>query len=62
VSTGERYPDSELTSHRIAYDVRGGCQVKGDTLATGDAVIALLDVDCDSSGGPGCHKSRGCLV
>lgn len=52
-STGERYPDGELTSgdlvsHRIAYDgSAGGCQVTLDTVATGDTVIALLDVVCD---------------
>jgi hypothetical protein len=52
-ATGERYPDGEITSgglasHRIAYDgSAGGCQVKLDTVATGDAVIALLDVACD---------------
>lgn len=52
-STGERYADGDiatgdLVSHRIAYDGSGGgCQVTLDTVATGDAVIALLDVVCD---------------
>jgi hypothetical protein len=52
-STGERYADGDITtgdlvSHRIAYDgSAGGCQVTLDTVATGDAVIALLDVVCD---------------
>ncbi|GAA1676320.1 hypothetical protein GCM10009830_23750 [Glycomyces endophyticus] len=52
-STGERYPDADLTtgdltSHRISYNGdAGGCQVKLDTVDTGDAVIALLHVACD---------------
>ncbi|WP_143034773.1 hypothetical protein [Glycomyces sambucus] len=53
VSSGERYPDADLTSgdltsHRIAYNGdAGGCQVELDTVETGDAAIALLHVACD---------------
>lgn len=52
-STGERYPDGDLTSggltsHRISYDgSAGGCQVTLDTVDIGGAVIARLDVVCD---------------